>query len=222
MAYIKDVDLEVVTAKGDVLVLYYRPQRKCEGYVFTGVCLSTGGWGCLPQCMLGYYTPPGADTPRSDTPQSRHPLAADTPLEQTPSPREQTPPGADTPQEQTPPGSRHLLGADPPEQTPPRSRHTLSWSRHPPGTDTPQEQTPPIADTPWEADTPWGADTHPQSIHPPRSRPPPTPEIQSLLRTVCILLECILVPVEELKWKRSSLSTPTILMLIVCCNLLPN
>ena len=22
----------------------YRPQRSCEGYVFTGVCLSTGGW----------------------------------------------------------------------------------------------------------------------------------------------------------------------------------
>ena len=25
----------------------------CEGYIFTSVCLSTGG-GCLPQCMLGY------------------------------------------------------------------------------------------------------------------------------------------------------------------------
>ena len=25
---------------------HYRPQRSCEGYVFTGVCLSTGG-GCL-------------------------------------------------------------------------------------------------------------------------------------------------------------------------------
>ena len=24
---------------------YYRPQRSCEGYVFTGLCLSTGG--CL-------------------------------------------------------------------------------------------------------------------------------------------------------------------------------
>ena len=26
-----------------VKLLYYRPQRSCEGYVFTGVCLSTGG-----------------------------------------------------------------------------------------------------------------------------------------------------------------------------------
>ena len=32
----------------------------CEGYVFTGVCLSTGG--CLPHCMLG-YTPPGQTPP---------------------------------------------------------------------------------------------------------------------------------------------------------------
>ena len=27
--------------------IYYRPQRSCEGYVFTGVCLSTGGGVCL-------------------------------------------------------------------------------------------------------------------------------------------------------------------------------
>ena len=27
--------------------IYYRPQRSCEGYVFTGICLSTEGWGCL-------------------------------------------------------------------------------------------------------------------------------------------------------------------------------
>ena len=58
---------------------------------FTGVCLSTG-WGCLPQCMLGYHTcppeqtppgsrhPPRADTPpEADTLQSRHPPRADTP-----------------------------------------------------------------------------------------------------------------------------------------------
>ena len=25
------------------LICHYRPQRSCEGYVFTGVCLSTGG-----------------------------------------------------------------------------------------------------------------------------------------------------------------------------------
>ena len=27
---------------------YYRPQRTCEGYVFTGVCLSIGGRGFAP------------------------------------------------------------------------------------------------------------------------------------------------------------------------------
>ena len=36
----------------------YRPQRSCgQGNIFTGVCLSTGGGGCLPQCMLGCHTP---------------------------------------------------------------------------------------------------------------------------------------------------------------------
>ena len=29
----------------DLLSIYYRPQRSCKGYVFTGVCLSTGGGG---------------------------------------------------------------------------------------------------------------------------------------------------------------------------------
>ena len=92
------------------------------------------GWGCLPQCMLGYHPPP----------RSRH-----TPLEQT-HPWSRHPPGAGTPREQTPPGSRHT----------------------PPGADTPQSR-------------------HPLQ-NPPRSRTPPL-EIQSLLRTVHILLECILV-----------------------------
>ena len=42
----------------------YRPQRSCgQGNVFTGVCLSTGGGGCLPQCMLGCHTPPGMENP---------------------------------------------------------------------------------------------------------------------------------------------------------------
>ena len=36
------------------------------------VILFTGG-GCLPRCMLGYHTPPGADTPQS------RPPGADTP-----------------------------------------------------------------------------------------------------------------------------------------------
>ena len=94
---------------------FYRPQRSCEGYVFTGVCLSTGGGGV---CLSAWWdttprsrhppeqTPPGPDTPpRADTPQSRHPW-------------EQTPPVADTP-----------LGPDPPgADTPLRYGHC--WGRY--------------------------------------------------------------------------------------------
>ena len=54
--------------------------------------------------MLGYHTPPGADTPQ-----------------------EQTPPGADTPQEQT-----HPPGADTHQSRPPRSR-PLREQTSPPG-----------------------------------------------------------------------------------------
>ena len=64
-------------------LIYYRPQRCCEGYVFTPVCHSVHGGG-LPQCMLGYHPP-----------------------EQTP-PQDQPPPGS-----RQPPGSRH-----PPERRP--------------------------------------------------------------------------------------------------------
>ena len=65
-------------------------------FLHLSVILLTGG--VLPQCMLGYHPPPGADT---TTPWSRHPP------EQTPLGPD--PPGADTtrPQDQTPPpGSR--------------------------------------------------------------------------------------------------------------------
>ena len=65
----------------------------------------------------GIPHPPGADTPQSRLPQSRHPH----PRADTSSPGAVTPtPGADTPQ------SRHL----PQEQTPPKQ--TPPWSRHPP------------------------------------------------------------------------------------------
>ena len=78
----------------------YRPQRSCEGYVFTGVCLSTGG-RCLPQCMLGYHTPLSRP-PWEQTPQEQpHPL-----------------PWSRHSPEQTPPRSRH-----PPTRASPRSRH---------------------------------------------------------------------------------------------------
>ena len=59
-----------------------------QGNVFTGVCDCVHrGVGCLPQCMLGCQnppreqtphppweqTPPGADTPPDQAPQTRHP-----------------------------------------------------------------------------------------------------------------------------------------------------
>ena len=55
------------------------------------------------------------------------------------------------------------------------------------GADTPREQTPPLEQTPPRADDPLE-----QTPLPP-SRYPPPPEIRSLLRTIRILLECILV-----------------------------
>ena len=54
----------------------YRPQRSCEGYVFTCVCHSVHRAGDLPQCMLGYHPHPGSRPPRPGT----------TPREQTPRP----------------------------------------------------------------------------------------------------------------------------------------
>ena len=90
---------------------HYQPQRSCgQGNIFTPVCHSfCSQGGCLPQCMLGYHTPAGADTPPEQTP-----------LDQTP--QEQTPHW-----EQTPPGTRH--------PHPPRNRHKPG-TRHPPGPDT--------------------------------------------------------------------------------------
>ena len=80
----------------NIMLLIYRivtvRNFVADGNNFTGVCLSTGvGWGCLPQSMLGYHTPPpGPDTPpwtRHPPPWSRH------------HPWDQTPPWTDTPLE---------------------------------------------------------------------------------------------------------------------------
>ena len=58
----------------NIHIIHYRPQRSCEGYVFTPLCPRGG----LPQCMLGYQLlwdqapppqtrhtphPPGSGTP---------------------------------------------------------------------------------------------------------------------------------------------------------------
>ena len=54
---------------------YYQPQRSWAKVMFLQVSVILPTGGCLPQCMLGYHTLPGADTPLgADTPQSRHPL----------------------------------------------------------------------------------------------------------------------------------------------------
>ena len=84
-------------------------------------------------------------------------------------------------------GGIHPRGRHPPEQMPP-------------ATDTPPEQTPP----PGSRHHPPGVDTPPEQTHPPEQTPPPPgadapgadtppPERRPLLRTVRILLECILV-----------------------------
>ena len=82
--------------KQNLVVMYHSllpPATKLgQGNIFRNVCqefCSQGGG--LPQCMLGYQTPPGADPP---------------PGADTPHPWEQTPP----PQEQTPPPSQCMLG----------------------------------------------------------------------------------------------------------------
>ena len=91
----------------------YRPQRSCgQGNVFTGVCLSTGGGGCLPQCMLGCQIP--LDQAHPTPPYQALPRTGQIPPDQ-----------ADPPQEQadTPPGTgRH----------PPRNRQTPPWNRQTP------------------------------------------------------------------------------------------
>ena len=80
--------------KANTHIFNYRPQRSCEGYVFTPVCLSTGG---LPQCMLGYH-PPGAGTPLGLDPpgippsRSRHPPGTRHPPPGTRPPRTRHPP----------------------------------------------------------------------------------------------------------------------------------
>ena len=54
----------------------------CEGYVFTGVCLSTGGSAPLhagihtPRADIPGQTPPWADTPPGQTPPGQTPPCA--------------------------------------------------------------------------------------------------------------------------------------------------
>ena len=96
------------------IVLLPAATKLGQGNVFTGVCDSVHRGVCLPQCMLGYHTPP----------QSRHPSEQTPPWEQTHTPSDQTHPWEQT---HPPPGADIPLGADTPpgSDTPsPRSRHT--------------------------------------------------------------------------------------------------
>ena len=89
-----------------VTLYFYRPQRSCEGYVFTPVCYSVHRG--LPQCILGYHP----------TPQEGHPPGKHTPSGSTHTPRKHT----HTPEAHTHPGSTHT----------PR-KHTSPGSTPPPG-----------------------------------------------------------------------------------------
>ena len=85
-------------------VYFYRPQRGCEGYVFTAsVC--PHGVGVSASVHAGIPPSPGVDTPPEQIPQ------------------EQTPPRADNHREQTSPGSRH----HPPPPPPSRSRNPTNY-----------------------------------------------------------------------------------------------
>ena len=142
---------------------FYHPQRSCGKVMFLHLSVILFTVGGWLPKCILGYTHAWVDTPWARHPLGRH-LLADT--------LQQTPP-ADTPW-QTPPG-RHPLG-----------RHPLG--RHPPGqilslADTLPWQTPPGHTLPWQ--TPPGQ-TPPCPVHAGRYT-------WLLLRTVRILLECILV-----------------------------
>ena len=111
----------------------YRPQRSCEGYVFTGVCLSTGGE------YLTRYTPLGADTPPGQvhSPRTRSlPLGPGAPQSGTP-PQDQVPPQTRyTPQTRYPPRPGAPPGTPPGPGTPPPPRRDTAIAadgKHPTG-----------------------------------------------------------------------------------------
>ena len=113
----------------------------CEGYVFTGVCLSTGGWVGIPACLAGHMTRQQyisrctVDvsqlvwrqhtgnikcmmgyvtwyTPHPPDGESPTPQM-ETPLDGEP-PRWRTPPDGEPPWMENPPDGEHLLDGEPP------------------------------------------------------------------------------------------------------------
>ena len=131
---------------------YYRPQRSCEGYVFTSVCLSIVGGvphqvhppgpGTPPGTR---YTPQGPGTPPQD--QVHPPVPGALPGPSTPPRTRYTLPGpGEPPRDQVhPPVPGTPLGPG----TPPRTRYTPLDQVHPPtryippGPGTPPDQVPP-------------------------------------------------------------------------------
>ena len=92
--------------------LFYRPQQSCEGYVFTPVCLSTGGstWAGTPQDQA---QPPGPGTHPPGTrypPDQVHPPGTrytHIPWDQVPPPGPGTPPETATVADGTHPTGMH-------------------------------------------------------------------------------------------------------------------
>ena len=122
----------------DWLVNSYRPQRSCEAYVFTSVCLSTGGGGVSASVHAGMPprpdTPPGADPPDpSDPPSgSRLPPRVETPRQGDP-PWQGDPPGKETPLARRPPGKEIPQDQTPPGTRPPQDTTTAADGTHPTG-----------------------------------------------------------------------------------------
>ena len=109
---------------------FYRPQRSCEGYVFTPVCLSTGGGFASAYAGI---PPRSRHPPGTRHPQSRHPPGTKHPQEQAP-PGADTPTGAGTPPEQTPPGAGTPLEQAPPGPDPSSQQTaTVADGTHPTG-----------------------------------------------------------------------------------------
>ena len=116
-----------------------RPQRSCEGYVFTPVCHSVHRGGvCLSACWdhvppRTRHTPPGTmHPPRTICPPWDHAPPGTMHPPRTMHPQDQAhPPGPGTPRDQAPPGTMH----------PPRTRHTAQDHAPPQGQGTPSPRT---------------------------------------------------------------------------------
>ena len=110
-----------------IIHYHYRPQRSCEGYVFTGMCLSTGGnaWSGTPPDQV--HLPPDQVHP----PGTRYPPTRYNPLQTRYTPWDQvTPPDqVHPPRPGTPPDQVHT----------PWTRYTPPWTRY-----TPSDQVTPL------------------------------------------------------------------------------